>query len=377
MARTIEVPITPAVLTWALGESGYGAEEVAKRVKVEPATLAAWSRGEQKPRLTEFRKLTTLLKRPEATFFLPVPPPSSLPRVEFRHPIDDSRQSLNPDELRWLREAHRLQRAAAWVQQELAQEAPEMPRWDLQTAPERAAAALRSHLGVTVDQQLAWPNVSQAQKQWREAIEKSGVFVFLLPLGSKSCRGFSLWHERAPLIAVNTAWNQEARIFTLLHEYGHLGTRTSSACLESWRHALLKQADTTERWCEQFAAAVLMPWDAVERVLAKEFGWRRGQTVESLDTVQKVARKFKTSVRATALRFITHNVADWDLYQQIPPVVDKKKKGGGGKGRDRGEMREDQYGHRTTELFVEAMQRDLLTRDDVRSYLDVPDISLP
>ena len=157
------------------------------------------------------------------------PPPSSLPNVEFRHPTDDSRKSLNPVELRWLREAHRLQRVAAWVQQELGEQPPALPRWDLQASAEDATVALRNDLRIQVDQQLAWPNVSQAQRTWRRAIEGSGVFVFLLPMGSESCRGFSLWNERAPLIAVNTAWNQEARIFTLLHEYGHLVHRSHAA----------------------------------------------------------------------------------------------------------------------------------------------------
>jgi Zn-dependent peptidase ImmA (M78 family) len=377
MARTTHVPITPEVLTWAIRESGYGAEDIAKRLEVETATLNAWLSGGQKPKLTEFRELTTLLKRPEATFFLPAPPPSSLPSVEFRHPIEDNRRSLNPIELRWLREANRLQRAAAWVQQELGEQPPALPRWALQASAEKAAAALRNDLGIEVEQQLAWSNVSQAQRAWRQAIEGSGVFVFLLPLGSKSCRGFSLWDERAPLITVNTAWNQEARIFTLLHEYGHLITRSSSACVEPWRQTLGTQGNPAERWCEQFAAAVLMPWSDVEVVLTQESGWRPGRRVESLSVVQKVARKFKTSVRATTLRLITHEVAGWDLYRQIPATVDRKPEGGASKGRDRREMREDQYGHRTTELFIEAMRRDVLTRDDVLSYLDVPDTDLP
>jgi hypothetical protein len=57
-------------------------------------------------------------------------------------------------------------------------------------------------------------------------------------------------------------------------------------------------------------------------------------------------------------------------------MADHKVGGGGGSGRGRNEIREDQYGRRTIRLFVEAMHRDVLTRDDVLSYLDVPDRSL-
>ena len=376
MGRATYVHITPKVLAWAIQESGYDTGEVADRLKIAPQTLAHWMVGRERPTLTRFRKLTALLKRPEATFFLPAPPPSSLPKVEFRHPPGSTRQALNPEELRWLREARRLQKAASWVQQELGESPVPVPRWGLDADPEEVGAAMRSRVGISIADQLGWGNLSQAQKAWREALESTGVLVFLLALGKGSCRGFSLWDEWSPVIAVNTAWNQEARIFTLLHEYGHLITRTSSACVEPWRQTLPMQTDAAERWCERFAAVVLMPWSDVERVLRAELGWKPGKVVDTLDAVKRVARKFKTSLRATALRLITHEVATWDLYKQIPPVADQKDGGGGGSARVRSEIREDQYGQRTARLFKEALHRDVLSRDDVLSYLDIPDAAL-
>ena len=38
--------------------------------------------------------------------------------------------------------------------------------------------------------------------------------VFAFSMGSESCRGFSLWDDYAPILAVNTAWLPSARIFT-------------------------------------------------------------------------------------------------------------------------------------------------------------------
>src|SRR5207344_1041034 len=97
--------------------------------------------------------------------------------------------------------------------------------------------------------------------------ESKGILAFQFPMGSDSCRGFSLWDETAPAVAVNTAWNPAARSFTLLHELGHLVTRTSSACLEGWGRRRENEGDQHERWCESFAASVLAPWDQVERFL--------------------------------------------------------------------------------------------------------------
>jgi Zn-dependent peptidase ImmA (M78 family) len=377
MGSATYIRITPEVLSWAIRESGYGTREIADHLKVPPRILTAWMTGGEQPKLTDLRRLSAFLKRPEATFFLPSPPPSSLPRVEFRHPLNSARRTLNPEELRWLRETRRLQKAAAWIAQELEEVSPSLKPWAFQADPEEAGAASRQQLGVSVEDQLGWASSSQAQKAWREAIEAQGVLVFFLSLGKEACRGFSLWDDRCPAIAVNTAWNHEARIFTLLHEYGHLVTRTSSACVDSWQQELPRQGDIAERWCERFAASVLMPWAEVERVLRAELGWCPGETVDTLDAVRRVARKFKTSLRATALRLITHDVATWDLYRQIPDTTDHKTRGGGGGGRERNEIREDQYGRRTTGLFMEALHRDVLTRDDVLSYLDIPDVDLP
>ncbi len=128
MSRATLVPITPAVLGWAIRESGYSPEEVAERVGVSPDTLGSWLARTAQPDLTRFKKLVSVLKRPSATFLLPGPPTLVRPQVEFRHPPDSGRTLLNPVEQRYLREASRLQRALAWVLGELQEEPTPLPR---------------------------------------------------------------------------------------------------------------------------------------------------------------------------------------------------------------------------------------------------------
>ena len=75
---------------------------------------------------------------------------------------------------------------------------------------------------MTTAQQFAWPSSAIAFDHWRRALEDAGHVVLLVSIGKASCRGFSAWDPRAPVIAVNTAWNEEARIYTLFHEFAHL-----------------------------------------------------------------------------------------------------------------------------------------------------------
>jgi len=376
MARGKTVPITPAVLTWAIEQSGYTRQQIATKLDVDISRLEAWEKDTQKPNLTFFKNLANVLKRPSAVFLLPDPPKFSAPPVEFRHPPSIGRSALNPTERRYLREVTRLQRTVAWILSELEKPPVSIPKVEIGSDVERAALVTRERLKVTVSEQLSWRSSSAALKKWRDIVEESGVLVFLLQLGKESCRGFSLWNDRAPVIASNTWWNPEARIYTLFHEYAHLLTRTNSACVQNEGKSLSAGNDAAERWCEQFAAALLLPWDAVQDFISAEINWFPGKVISDLDSIRKIARHFKVSLRALTLRLIGKKASTWDLYDKIPSWSDEKRSGGGGGGRRRAQAREDTFGSRTIDVFLTGIREDLVSRADALSYLDIPDSDL-
>jgi len=76
------------------------------------------------------------------------------------------------------------------------------------------------------------------------------------------------------------------------------------------------------------------------------------------------------------LRLIDHGVATWDLYRQIPEYVDDKSGGGGGGGRSRLQIRRDEYGDQAARVMIRGLEKDVLSRTDVLSYLDVADSDL-
>ena len=253
-----QVPITSRVLQWAVDESGYSLEELV--AKTSPY-LHKWMSGEKRPTVGELRKLARVLKRPLATFLLPAPPADPLrpSNVEFRHPCFIQRSELNPDERRAVRDALRQQAVLSWLVAELGLLPAPLPRFGLKSNAAESGEQLRTLLKIPVQEQEEWPSASKAFRRWRDAIEGLGIFVFVYPMGGDSCRGFSIWDERAPVIAVNSGWNIQARIFSLMHELGHLVTRTNSACLEQGGSRFSKTDDAAERWCEAFAAPLLVP----------------------------------------------------------------------------------------------------------------------
>lgn len=378
MGKPNRVPIAPDVLRWAIRESGFSRDQVAESIGVDTADLQAWEKESASPTLTQFRKLASTLKRTPASLLLPSAPEVAPLSVQFRHPPNADRTKPSPEERRYLREAGRIQDAAKWIIGELGETVSKLPVYSTASDVEQVGQYARHKLLPMLPSPLSeWESHAQAFHSWRAAFEATGVLVFLFPLGKKSARGFSLWDELAPLIAVNTAWNHAARIFSLFHEYGHLLTRSSSVCLERSGPRLSKPTDKAERWCEEFAAAALLPWGGVETLLRRRFGWRPGALVEDLGVPRAIANAFKVSWRAATIRLIERGAASWDLYTKIPAFTDDKGGGGGGGGgRDRGEIKESQYGQRTVDLFVRALDRQVLGRGDVLDYLDVTDRAL-
>jgi Zn-dependent peptidase ImmA (M78 family) len=372
MSRTVEVPVTPSVLRWAIEESGFLPEQVADAAGVNFSELERWLSGQAKPTLTSVRRLASKLHRPLASFLLPEPPKSRPLSVQFRHP-SDSERDLNPEERRSLRRAGRFQEVLSWIVSEIGTPSPRIVSASTQDDPNVAARRVREVIGVSTAEQKSWSMPSEAFDGWRIALERVGFVVFLISIGKESVNGFSLWDDAAPVVAVNTARNEASRVFTLFHELGHLITRTSSACLESVRTN--SRTDPVERWCERFAAELLMPGEEVRASLRK-LGWPQGEMITTLKPAEQIARLYKVSLRATVIRLIEIGVSDWPLYDQIPPLTDGKRPGGGGGGRDRAQIREDQIGERATALLVTAMERDLLNRSQVVTLLDIPDAKL-
>ncbi len=74
---------------------------------------------------------------------------------------------------------------------------------------------------------MAWRNIDEALKEWRQAIYRVGIFVFKDAFREERFSGFSLYDDVFPIIYVNNSAAKPRQIFTLFHELGHLLFHTS------------------------------------------------------------------------------------------------------------------------------------------------------
>lgn len=164
-------------------------------------------------------------------------------------------------------------------------------------------------------------------------------------------------------------------MFTLFHEYGHVLTQTGSIC-EGW--VASEKADPAERWCEEFAASVLLPTSEFKAALIA-FGGVPASVEAQLKLVGRLGGRFKVSRRASAIRLIELGHAGWDLYRALPPLVDDKPKGGAPpeEPRDRFVLRSERYGRRAQALVAQGLRADLISPTDALSLLDITVDDLP
>ena len=368
MPRATYIPITGSVLRWAIDQSGLSNSEFAQKVGAEPDKVQAWISGQAQPTKTQFNKIVSTLKRPSAAFFLPEPPQHLDLPPPLRRSVGARDRALNAQELREVRWARRLQQLVVHLREEDSIDIPQLPQFTPSDPSVRAARVLRKRLDVPLDRQTQWPNPTKAFSGWREAVEDTGVLVLLLQLGPDAIRGFALWNDAAPLVAINTTFIPQARAFTLFHEIGHLLLRQDAASDEhTGRNASLATGYLVERWCERMAAAVLLPAPAVRAAVPTGMS-----EDEAYQHARGLAGRFRVSVRAAAIRLIELELAPNELYGYVVSQsghLDRPRRNGGGGGRSAAQTRITQVGRAAASRIVRAVDANRLSERDARDVL--------
>lgn len=343
-------PISPSVLAWSLAQDGRTLDEVAAALDVERTELMGWASGSSAPTVGQVSTLARALHRPRVFFFLPEPPVESSFPDGFRHPPGGGRRSVSATVLLEARRAKRVQQAIASTV--AYDDGPDVPRAKAERSPALAADQVRKWLGLI--EPARWPDEYAALRWWRGVLETAGVLVFELQLGKDAVRGFAGWDDRAPMIVVNSSGvSPSARIFTLGHELGHLLLREATACLEPTGGNLTINTQT-ERWCERFAADLVMPTDAVRQLMVRE---QVGDGEASIDTVTAMMSRFRVSARAAAVRLGDLGYGSDGLYVAVLSIFRTGKKATPGRPssppRHRARLR--QYGTPTVMTVLDAL----------------------
>jgi Zn-dependent peptidase ImmA (M78 family)/transcriptional regulator with XRE-family HTH domain len=254
------MPINPDILKWARERSGLSEEDATKKF----AKFQAWEAGELAPTYSQLEQLSDALKLPIAAFFFPSRP--NLPDIEktFRSLPSAELSKLSAKVRLMLRKAKAMQLNLG----DLFTGRNPAPKNIVQSLEFRGrvpiakvAADTRDFLGITLEKQFSWKDADEALLGWRNALQKSGVYVFKDAFRDTDISGFCLYDPEFPIIYVNNTTTKTRQIFTLAHELAHLLFHSSGIdWINSKYSASILGADKEiEVACNQFAAELLVP----------------------------------------------------------------------------------------------------------------------
>jgi Zn-dependent peptidase ImmA (M78 family) len=316
MPRTPEALIKPELLVWARQSAGFSLEAAAGKLRMPEDRLRSWEVGAARPTVAQLRKAANLYKRPLAIFYLPEPPVDFQPLRDYRRVPDAQLGQLSPKLLAAIRRAHAVREAALELRDIVAEPARPAPKLDVDTTdPERYGADARSLLGVSLAQQAAWRDPGSALNAWIDAVSDLDVLVLQArSIPVQEMRGFSISADRLPVVVLNGGDFPRGRIFTLLHEFAHVLLHADGVCDVLPRRQARGPADDIEIFCNQVAAAALMPLAAFrsEPALRNPPPGKRW----SEETIRSLSEKYSTSQEAVVRRLYSVGLADWDFLQE-------------------------------------------------------------
>ena len=320
-----DLQVEGRVLAWARKQGGLTVATAAVRLGLAESELVAIERpGRRGAKQSLLRKMSRTYKLPYGSLFMPEPLPAPPPPQHrtFRGRVP---QLTEMTLLAWADVNDAVDAFA-----ELRAVDPSLvPRHSLPKITrtqniEAIASVERVRLGVTLAEQQVWTE-AQVRDAWRTAIEGTGAFVYFIQMPRKDCMGFSVLDKRdIPAMAVNDSPEllEQQKIFTMLHEYCHLLLREPGISDHS-------QGNIIERFCNQLAAAILVPREALRAILPGGGPFRDWTTKE----LKRVANRFTVSMEVIALRiedlgmarpgFHERKVKEWNALKLLQKRISK------------------------------------------------------
>ena len=310
MASSTFAHLSPETLRWARESTGYTTRDAADKLGVYRWEIEAAEQGDNLLTLRQAEALAEFYGRPLGALFLPTPPSEEPPAAQFRRLPGAPPPPWPPAMHKLIRRVRERQEAA----DELSDALDEPLRW-AQVAAQLTGVArgtlpeqVRELLGVSVAEQRGWNDREgyRGLRAWVDAVEACGVLVMQdgsMPV--PTMRGFAAIHSTVPAIVVNTKDDARARVFTLIHELGHLVLAATGS----------QVGPETETWCDEFAGQLLMPLSDLSEV----FRFTSGSIEQRVD---QVAHEFGVTPLAAAVRLArTELMPQWKADSVIETIT--------------------------------------------------------
>lgn len=355
--------VNPTILVWARQRLGLTPDQVAqaaeklKKRYFEPFTqeeLILWEQGSKEPSLAQLETLAEIYVCPVGYFFLQTPPEEKLP-LQLRGLRVEKESELSPEARAALRRFYQLAKWTVWLMEMTGERV--FPRIQpAPTAPEDLARSWRMRLkwNPTTRESLGY-DPEKAFFYLRREIEELGIFCFALPLPSAEVRGAALWLEGFPFILINSndAQSYTGRLFTLLHEFGHILTQQEGIVCDFIGQNEGREA---ERIANRFAAEFLLPSEDFASYL-REKGYYQFRENWSDARIDELRKEFVVSRDVVVIHLEKVGLAPKGSYERLRERWNRKK--GFGRSKRKGIKSSPPILRRYGYTFLRLLQRSL------------------
>ena len=315
------IPVTPALLTWARETAGYSISDVVKKLNyktVASETIESWEKGEASPTYPCLKKLAyDIYKRPLALFFFPHPPDEEEPARSFRTLSPELIDAISPN-MRFLLRKAKVRQLNLNELNEGVNRSPK-PIWKAFSSFSSSTISsfcdsLRKFIGIPLEKQSEWGDSSTALKEWRDAVEATGVYVFKESFKEDDVSGFCLYDQEFPIIYINNNKPKNRQIFTLFHELAHIFLSTGGLDLIDFREDAYLQKLTPhqkklEKKCDTFAAQFLVP--------DRDFNSKISGATPKEETFEQLAEHYSVSREVILRKFLDEKLITQNSYNDI------------------------------------------------------------
>lgn len=315
----ITVNIQPEILNWALRQTK---EECIGEALI--SNIQQWLEGTKTPTFNQIEELSRKSCIPLGYFFLKTPPQEEINLIEYR--TVDSMELAEPSRnlIDTIAEMESIQDWMTAYRQEMGYDKCDF--WCLANECKEAntiAEAIRKYLEISMDWYKKTKSTRESFAFWRDRLSDAGVIVMMngivknntrRALNIDEFRAFAMADEWAPLIFVNAADREGARLFSLLHEAAHICIGKNDFFND--HQSKIQTVSGCETLCNAVAAELLVPNKEFVQIWEKS---ERNKTY--FEKCQEISKLFHCGTIVIARRALDNGFIKKTIYDEIATQV--------------------------------------------------------
>ncbi len=359
----LKLDANPKIIEWAIKSSGWEVEEFLKKLNLSKNTYEKWIKDLDKPTLKQLKLISERTKRPLAIFFLDkIPQEKPLPKDFRLNPKQEGK--FDKKTIFVIRKARKLQSILKDFGENNFGETIKELKVNINSSPQEISSKLRKKFEITEELQRKIKNPWKFFRFLREKLEEEKIFNFQFSMPIGDARGFALSDDFPRIVVVNSGDIIEARIFTLIHELGHILLGDTEISLPNFI-----DINKHEKWCNEFASSFLLPPEMARRIFKEN-----DKNLVEYDTLKTLSRKYKVSksmllYNMVKLKFITYLDYEEKLNKYIEKDTLKVKSGGVGVPAEKKCFNE--LGASFISLVADNIDKKIITYSDALDYLSI------